>query len=245
MIVTVVVLLVSCGRGESEYIGRWECASDGDESFEIKVNDQAFLVTDEAGTTYPASIDDQARLVVTGVPLMGSLPLPIDSESGELICSACDCKRFRKVAATAAGTVAAQPRIDDREALKQTVGDLRDVGVAMMSWLTDEVSAGAAGQSAAYFAIQQVPVISHQELQGILSPAYLEAVPERDGWGHPYEFYLNVSDLNARRVMAVRSPGRDGRFSGDTYSMGSFDPERFDEDIVWADGFFVRWPERQ
>jgi len=89
---------VGCGTKGSNYVGRWECSSGGvGDFFEIEENKGAFLVTDETGTTYPASLDDKGTLVISGVPLMGSLPLPIDSSSHELICSACGCKRYKKV----------------------------------------------------------------------------------------------------------------------------------------------------
>ena len=42
--------------------------------------------------------------------------------------------------------------------------------------------------------------------------------------------------------MAVISPGRGGTTDGSTYSVGSFAPTDYDNDIVWADGYFVRWP---
>ncbi len=86
-----------CSSKDSTYVGKWECSSGGRDYFQIKANNGAFLVTDETGATYPASLDDEGTLVLSGVPLMGSLPLPIDSNSRELICSACDCKRYKKV----------------------------------------------------------------------------------------------------------------------------------------------------
>jgi hypothetical protein len=51
-----------------------------------------------------------------------------------------------------------------------------------------------------------------------------------------------VENPLAAQVMSLRSPGRDGFFADNSYEITSFDPEAFDEDIVWADGFFVRWP---
>jgi len=44
--------------------------------------------------------------------------------------------------------------------------------------------------------------------------------------------------------MMIRSPGRDGVFSAADYDVSSFTPSDFDQDIVWADGFFIRWPEK-
>jgi hypothetical protein len=136
----------------------------------------------------------------------------------------------------------------DKEAQKQTVADIRNVGTAMFSWLTDQVGAGAAGQSqgeteSAPVNLKQYAPISRGELEKILVPEYIREVPEKDGWGNLYEYYLNVKDPLGRQVMTIRSPGRDGKFSATEYSPTSFEPGDFDEDIVWADGYFVRWPQ--
>jgi hypothetical protein len=138
----------------------------------------------------------------------------------------------------------------DREAQRRTVADMRNLGTAMFSWLTDQVGAGAAGQSQTETAGKRIDLgqyarISHAELEKLLVPQYLQSVPEVDGWGHPYELYLNVKNVLSPQVMSLRSPGRDGVFSTGNYTVSGFSPERFDEDVVWADGFFVRWPQRE
>lgn len=136
----------------------------------------------------------------------------------------------------------------DAEAQKRTVADIRNTGTAMFSWLTDQVGAAAAGQSQTEIGdidLDDYPVLSRDEVQSILLPQYMQTVPEKDGWGNPYEYYLNVENPLAVHVMGIRSPGRDGRFSADSYTITSFDPSEFDEDIVWADGFFVRWPQKK
>lgn len=140
-----------------------------------------------------------------------------------------------------------RPAASDEEAQKRTVQQMRNTGTAMFSWLTDQVGAAAAGQSQVpddkRVSLDQVPLLSQDELQQILVPMYIQTVPEKDGWGNPYEYHLNVKDPLSPNVMSIRSAGRDGRFSADDYTVTAFDPEDFDEDIVWADGFFVRWPQ--
>ncbi|HVS00833.1 MAG TPA: hypothetical protein VMW27_29710 [Thermoanaerobaculia bacterium] len=131
----------------------------------------------------------------------------------------------------------------DAERQKQTVADIRNAGTAMFSWLTDQVGAGAAGEDVVDIA--QYPAISRDELREILVPTYIHEVPEKDGWGHPYEYYLSVKEPTAEKVMCIRSPGRDGTFSNTAYDVGNFDPEDFDQDIVWCDGFFGRWPQKK
>lgn len=130
---------------------------------------------------------------------------------------------------------------------KQTLADIRNTGTAMFSWLTDQVGAAAAGQSQvpAPVDLADYAAISHADLATILVPNYMQEVPELDGWDSPYELYLNVDNPLAEKVMSIRSSGRDGLFSDSVYTVGAFDPESLDEDIVWSDGFFVRWPQRQ
>ena len=143
-----------------------------------------------------------------------------------------------------------RPSANDGDAQKRTLADIRNTGTAMFSWLTDQVSAAAAGQSqsetpSTRVELKHYPLISHEELEKILVPQYMQRVPEKDGWGHPYEYYLSAADPLAPQVMGIRSPGRDGEFSAASYTVGPFDPGDFDEDIVWNDGFFVRWPQAE
>jgi len=144
-----------------------------------------------------------------------------------------------------------KPEMTDMEKQRQTVADIRNVGTAMFSWLTDQVGASAAGaqeqekEKEKLVGLKLYRVISAKELKKLLVPQYIEQIPETDGWGNPYEFRLNVKDVLGQYVMAIRSPGRDGSYSASKYSIHGFDPENYDEDIVWADGYFVRWPQRQ
>lgn len=127
----------------------------------------------------------------------------------------------------------------DQEKQKKTIAEIRNTGVALFSWLTDQVGAGAAG--AKQIDLQQYPAITHRELEKILVPQYLQALPKSDAWGHPYEYRLNVKEPLAKTVMSIRSPGRDGVFSGNVYKDLRYPPRDLDQDIVWIDGFFAGW----
>jgi len=128
---------------------------------------------------------------------------------------------------------------------KRTLADIRITGTAMMSWLSDQSSAAAAGGTATSIVDMQVYVpITPDDLEQTLKPSYLQVVPDRDGWKQDFEFYLNTVRPSARYVMAIRSPGRDGNYDAGTYAPGSFDPTDYDRDIVWTDGFFLRWPQK-
>lgn len=137
---------------------------------------------------------------------------------------------------------------EDMAAQKRTMAEIRNVGTAMFSWLTDQVGAAAAGQSQVpeptRIDLSNYPEISHADLTTLLVPQYIGTIPETDGWGSPFEMRLNVENPLAKQVMSIRSPGRDGSFDGDSYEVTSFEPTAYDEDVVWADGFFVHWPQR-
>jgi hypothetical protein len=150
----------------------------------------------------------------------------------------------------------------DLERQRQTVADIRSLGTALSTWLTDQVAGAVAEREAEREAsgeppprqddgagnkrktvnIQDNPEISRDDLEDFLVPKYLAQIPEKDAWGNPYEVRVNTDNLMARTVIGIRSPGRKGYFSGDVYKIEGFDPTDFDQDIVWADGAFVRWP---
>lgn len=141
---------------------------------------------------------------------------------------------------------------------KATVGNIRAIGIAWMSWVTDQVSAGSAGA-----ATQRVDwkndlanPVSHAELAALLEgtgdQAYLSKLPSEDGWGHPLEFraHFDPADrasfrklLTSNHRYAIRSLGRDGvEDSGGDYVIGRFPTTNYNGDIVYSDGYWVRQP---
>jgi hypothetical protein len=67
--------------------------------------------------------------------------------------------------------------------------------------------------------------------------------PLVDGWGRPIEVrgWLDPREPGLPRFL-LRSAGADGRFE-DVYLAGPFPAGRTEQDIVWADGAFVREPD--
>ncbi len=124
---------------------------------------------------------------------------------------------------------------------KRTVADMNITGTAMMAWLTDAVAAGAAGQSSTV-EMANYPLLTLPELREQLRPQYLQEIIPRDGWKEPFEYYMKITDPFARQVFAIRSLGRDSVAEGDSYEPGPFTVTDYDRDIVWTDGFLVRWP---
>jgi type II secretion system protein G len=129
---------------------------------------------------------------------------------------------------------------------KRTVADMRNVGTAMFSWLTDQVGAAAAGSAATSVDLGTgygSPLAS-TDIATYLVPQYLQVVPDKDGWKNTYSYWMNTASVLARTVLAIRSTGRDGTAIGTSYTVTGFEPTDYDQDIVWADGFFVRWPQK-
>jgi type II secretion system protein G len=129
---------------------------------------------------------------------------------------------------------------------KRTVGDIRSVGSAWFSWLTDQVGAAAAGTANTYNYSGLDSPLDQPALLAMLfqstSMFYIQEVPTNDGWGNPYDYRWSGNVLSAQ-VIGICSNGRDGT-GGCTgeYTMGPFTATKYEEDIVWADGFFIRYP---
>jgi general secretion pathway protein G len=128
---------------------------------------------------------------------------------------------------------------------KRTMADMKIVGTAMFSWLTDQAGAAAAGSGATVVDLTTYgPQLQHPNLTTVLCTQYIQALPRLDGWRTPYHYYLRVDNPHANHVMAIRSLGRDRIPDGDVYEVSAFDPTDYDRDIVWADGFMVQYPQK-
>ena len=130
---------------------------------------------------------------------------------------------------------------------KRTVGDVRNVGTCWMSWLTDQISASAAGTSVRTYDFTTVlpNALTAPELLSTLYVNtqffYCQEVPKNDGWGNTMDYRWSGNPLSAN-VMGIRSPGRNDVHETDVYPIGPFITTRYDQDIVWADGIFVHYP---
>lgn len=132
---------------------------------------------------------------------------------------------------------------------KRTVADMRNTGTAWMSWLTDQVGAASAGAARTYDA-SSFDDIDYADLYGYLHPSdtffYMQEIPETDGWNYTYDYALN-SDIVASQVMVICSPARGGVLEGGacnaSWTAAPFLTTDYDHDIIWADGYFLQWPE--
>ena len=131
---------------------------------------------------------------------------------------------------------------------KRVLGDERNIGSAWLSWLTDQIGAAAAGATANKYTWTKLGTsLTAEDLLSTLYISsdmfYIQEVPLKDGWGNDYGYAWSGNVLSSQ-VMGIRSAGRstDGVISATEYTMGPFVATDYDQDIVWADGFFVRYP---
>lgn len=147
------------------------------------------------------------------------------------------------------------PKLDPISLQCQTESDMQRVGVALLSWLTDQVSLGPQpgpspeqSRGTTTFDLTLMQPRTHAEIVGLLIPSstffYIHCVPETDGWGNPYEYFINANLLASQEVIAVRSRGADGTVEGNVYSIGTSTPgDDFHRDLVWGDGFWIQSPD--
>ena len=136
----------------------------------------------------------------------------------------------------------------DMEKVKGTVVDIRTTGTAMFRWHEAAFAAAGAkpqdndpGEKSPSWDWRDCKSISHQDLEAMLVPEFIDSVPAKDPWGNDYEFCLNP-DVQAVPALGIRGRGSDGRFEGYEYLVGGFKSSRTERDIVWSDGYFVTWP---
>ncbi|MCH9651378.1 MAG: hypothetical protein K0U98_24340 [Deltaproteobacteria bacterium] len=127
--------------------------------------------------------------------------------------------------------------------------EMAAIGAAIFNWLTDTLPVNPIGQvemnqegGAGTVDLEAFTVIAPQALADLLVPVYLPCLVDRDPWGNPYEFWLDLDDILGPELTAIRSLGADGLASGNLYDIGSFPSIDQDQDLVWADGAFVRFP---
>jgi prepilin-type N-terminal cleavage/methylation domain-containing protein len=120
---------------------------------------------------------------------------------------------------------------------KRTMADMRSVAVAWEARAVDTRAYNASGFT------MPTASISYSQLTTMLSPTYMRNIPSIDGWGYALQFATDrpVGSGTPAAEYAIRSPGRDGQYSGTTYAGGP--TTSFDCDIVYSNGSFVAWPE--
>lgn len=138
---------------------------------------------------------------------------------------------------------------------KRTVAEIRNTGTAVLQWIADAEAGSSFPQDGGYGSgapesgtrvdLDGFREVSHAELFGYLHPRedffYMQQMPDVDGWKNWIEFYFQGESMPPERVL-IRSAGCRGQFEEGGYLAGPFVSTDYAQDLVWADGHFVRWP---
>jgi general secretion pathway protein G len=130
---------------------------------------------------------------------------------------------------------------------KRTEADMRNMGTAMFAWLTDQAGAAAAGAATSNVDLSTFTPQTQAVMVATLVSQYIQSIPAQDGWKNNYSFYLNTTNpLGGVGILGILSYGRDGKPDGGSpsYTVTGFDPTDYDRDLVWADGYWARWPQK-
>lgn len=135
----------------------------------------------------------------------------------------------------------------DLDRAQATMGRMLEVGRALHAWARDTRLERGRRQPPTRppreVRWDRCPDVGHAELVQLLVPAYLREVPEEDSWGRPLQFCVDRRLSGASQQYGVRSAGSDGEWEDDPYRVGGFPETRLSSDLVWMDGYFIRWPE--
>jgi hypothetical protein len=119
----------------------------------------------------------------------------------------------------------------------RTMTEMKSIGVAWESYQVDFSTYCPKDRPTAAFAWGN---ISAAELKGMLSPDYVQTMPEKDGWGRPFQFGVECPE-GGKPAYWIRSAGKDGKWDKDTYQPDTRS-RNFNADIVFSNGEFVQWP---
>jgi len=174
-----------------------------------------------------------------------ALAVPLFSS---LLVLGCDFKPRRNMTSASPGLSPAQAT---------TVEEMGLIGQALVSWQEAKVNQPSSGSpppcegvssiegpdAVRVFALGKIPHVTWEELKAELVPRYLQALPLRDAWGKAYDFRVNLLNPKCPDAISLRSAGADGSFGYAHYRQIGYDPADEDQDLVWASGNFVRFPD--
>jgi type II secretion system protein G len=117
---------------------------------------------------------------------------------------------------------------------KRTMSDMRALATAVEAYAVDNNVYPAASCNAGLFTAGTENALATNSFTN-LTPTYIAQPPKSDGWGRFMKYALAANNNDYR----IRSSGRDG--SDQALVCGT--TTNFNDDIVYADGTFIQWPE--
>jgi type II secretion system protein G len=120
---------------------------------------------------------------------------------------------------------------------KRTMADIRSIGTALEAYAVDfNKYPAAAGSYAWPSGLSAVPSTTIGSATGALSPTYIRTMPMKDGWNSYFKYAANTVKLD----YVLASTGKDGTIDTTVILGPTTD---FNNDIIFADGQFIAFPE--
>lgn len=129
---------------------------------------------------------------------------------------------------------AVSPPVDDGEAARRTMGDIRSMAAAVESYAVDLNRYPPSGSSDGTIAAGRGARID-RTLAGYVSPTYIRQAPLSDGWN---SWFIYECDAEGSHYQ-FQSAGKDGRLQASEALGETTDPNA---DLIFRDGQFVQWP---
>ena len=126
----------------------------------------------------------------------------------------------------------------NRSHQKRTMADMRTIATAWEARATDtnSYSVGASGKSGSEHRVTTA------DLARALEPTYIRQLPRADGWGTEFQFITGDEEIAGQaQTYKVRSLASDRRSDRIANLTGS--TTNLEDDIVYSNGSFVRFPE--
>ena len=132
-----------------------------------------------------------------------------------------------------------------RSKQKRTMADMRTIATAWEARATDVNKYNAAGTVTA-LTICSVQ-LTYASVQSGLVPTYIKLLPNKDGWGDPYDYRADAGwglTTPAQNYL-VCSAGKNGLTSANTCDSAAPGgaTTNFNDDIIFSNGVFVQYPE--
>ena len=138
----------------------------------------------------------------------------------------------------------------NRTAQKRTMADIRSIATAWEARATrtnsyavgSDMTLAKCSRTCSGTGLRRS--VRFSDLERVLVPTYIRKLPATDGWGNQLDFRVGdfIGDAVAQSYR-IRSTGSDGEFDNNTDSYLSRTIARFEEDVVFADGTFLQYPE--
>jgi type II secretion system protein G len=117
---------------------------------------------------------------------------------------------------------------------KRTMADIRNLATAVESYQVDNNLYPDATCNTGLYTTEGTQVASDSFKS--LTPTYIAQPPVQDGWGRFIYYGADTPHNNYN----IASAGRDGILQGTVFCGTT---TNFNDDIVYADGTFIQWPE--